>query len=334
MASPRCSTTPIAAPAQVGPGRTLTQLARQQPALVAAAAPCQSLRASSETRADMESVVAAAGQLWTQGVDVDWAAFWSGESRNRVAWPTDPFSASAIGSRPRVVQRPVRRAPRTRSSDPRWPTGSTCRPGSDPACPRRSLRKKVDPRTPAGSSWSMTRRWRWPWSVTCRRSANPGHGRRLPAQGSRSCTKPTTRVSPARRDDWDALFERLHEHPGIPSRIGFWSLVSEQERGQPRRAPAIPGVRLLLAAGDMTQALGARTLSHPVHIAVVTKSAAKRHRRRRRPRSARRFRPRPRHPEGYPHHQRKHRRHDPRAGEPGRAPARGLLKAECAAPSA
>ena len=75
---------------EVGPGRTLATLARQHPALarhtVAHSLPHPSCHGS-----DRVSLLTAAGRLWSDGVDLDWAAVHAGRRRGKVSLPTYPF---------------------------------------------------------------------------------------------------------------------------------------------------------------------------------------------------------------------------------------------------
>jgi acyl transferase domain-containing protein/NADPH:quinone reductase-like Zn-dependent oxidoreductase/acyl carrier protein len=74
---------------EVGPGRTLGSLARQQPAQPAAVV--SSIRHRDEEVADDRFLLAAAGRLWEHGAGPDWIAFHAGSRRRRVALPTYPF---------------------------------------------------------------------------------------------------------------------------------------------------------------------------------------------------------------------------------------------------
>ena len=73
---------------EIGPGRTLSSLARQQP--VKAALVTQTMRHPQEEAADTTFLLGAAGRLWTCGVGLDDAAL-GGTGRRRVALPTYPF---------------------------------------------------------------------------------------------------------------------------------------------------------------------------------------------------------------------------------------------------
>jgi amino acid adenylation domain-containing protein len=75
---------------EVGPGRTLTTLARQQPGgrqrpIVAA------LGGTKHESAEPALLLSALGRLWLAGAEVDWSGFYARERRRRVPLPTYPF---------------------------------------------------------------------------------------------------------------------------------------------------------------------------------------------------------------------------------------------------
>ena len=96
---------------EVGPGQTLASFARQA---LAGPAIVRSLPHPKETRTAAELFLAAAGQLWLAGAEVDWKALHAGERRHRVELPTYPFErqrywvdrrtapAAGDGARPNV----------------------------------------------------------------------------------------------------------------------------------------------------------------------------------------------------------------------------------------
>lgn len=73
---------------EVGPGRTLCSLARQQFKDCIA---IPSLRQRKESVSDLELLTLGAGRLWLSGVKLDWRQFWASERRLRVPLPTYPF---------------------------------------------------------------------------------------------------------------------------------------------------------------------------------------------------------------------------------------------------
>ncbi|MGH9204158.1 MAG: acyltransferase domain-containing protein, partial [Vicinamibacterales bacterium] len=76
---------------EVGPGATLTTLARQHPLRDAARAIVASLPAATENTSDGRVAVSTFGRLWLSGVEVDWDGFHRHERRRRIPLPTYPF---------------------------------------------------------------------------------------------------------------------------------------------------------------------------------------------------------------------------------------------------
>jgi glutamate-1-semialdehyde aminotransferase/acyl carrier protein len=81
---------------EVGPGQTLSTLARQHPAKQPAQEIVASLKSEENAKQDlrsqdMRSMLEAVGRIWTAGGSVDWAGFHGNEARHRVPLPTYPF---------------------------------------------------------------------------------------------------------------------------------------------------------------------------------------------------------------------------------------------------
>ena len=74
---------------EVGPGHTLTYLARQHKLLESRAMP--SIRHAQEKQSDDAMLLHALGHLWMQGAGVAWEAVHRGGKRRRVSLPTYPF---------------------------------------------------------------------------------------------------------------------------------------------------------------------------------------------------------------------------------------------------
>jgi len=82
---------------EVGPGRSLSALARQHPASVTAGDLVSSLPAAQEGRPATAAVTEALGRLWSAGVTVDWDAYHRHQRRRRVELPTYPFERRRFG---------------------------------------------------------------------------------------------------------------------------------------------------------------------------------------------------------------------------------------------
>jgi len=76
---------------EVGPGTTLTTLAKQQGTNGQVQAVVSSLRHPNQQQSDEVVILKTLGQLYLAGVEVDWAALHQGESRRRVQLPTYAF---------------------------------------------------------------------------------------------------------------------------------------------------------------------------------------------------------------------------------------------------
>ncbi|PYP88087.1 MAG: hypothetical protein DMF61_08285 [Blastocatellia bacterium AA13] len=73
---------------EVGPGRTLTTLVRQQHKQANAV---RSMPHPTENRSGVELLLLAVGRAWISGVDIDWEAFHAGSESRRVSLPLYPF---------------------------------------------------------------------------------------------------------------------------------------------------------------------------------------------------------------------------------------------------
>ncbi|MDY6802243.1 MAG: type I polyketide synthase [Cyanobacteriota bacterium] len=76
---------------EVGPGRTLSTLAKRHPDKSASQLVLTSLRHPQEESADLDFLLGTLGNLWLAGAAVDWSGFYSEERRHRLALPTYPF---------------------------------------------------------------------------------------------------------------------------------------------------------------------------------------------------------------------------------------------------
>lgn len=78
---------------EVGPGQTLTALARQHPAHTPDSAVFASLprERDSAEHAELKHCLSTLGALWSHGVAVDWEGFYQGERRCRIPLPGYPF---------------------------------------------------------------------------------------------------------------------------------------------------------------------------------------------------------------------------------------------------
>jgi phthiocerol/phenolphthiocerol synthesis type-I polyketide synthase E len=83
---------------EVGPGQTLTSLARQHGASLA----LSTMRKGEDRLSDPAVLLDAVGRLWRTGQTIDWAAFYGNRRRKRVSLPTYPFEGERYWIEPRV----------------------------------------------------------------------------------------------------------------------------------------------------------------------------------------------------------------------------------------
>ena len=87
---------------EVGPGRTLSTLFKQQSSQqVTEQIVLSSLRHPKEEKADRAFLLTTLGRLWLSGVSVDWSSFYTAEQRHRVPLPTYPFERQRYWIEPR-----------------------------------------------------------------------------------------------------------------------------------------------------------------------------------------------------------------------------------------
>jgi amino acid adenylation domain-containing protein/thioester reductase-like protein len=76
---------------EIGPGTTLTTLARQHPSKTADQVIIPTLRHPHDRQSDEEFLLDALGRLWLVGAKVDWPGFYAEQRRTRLMLPTYPF---------------------------------------------------------------------------------------------------------------------------------------------------------------------------------------------------------------------------------------------------
>jgi amino acid adenylation domain-containing protein len=76
---------------EIGPGRTLTTLAKRHPNQTAEQMVFYSLRHPKDHQADISFLLTTLGKLWLAGVPIDWSGFYAVELRQRLPLPTYPF---------------------------------------------------------------------------------------------------------------------------------------------------------------------------------------------------------------------------------------------------
>jgi acyl transferase domain-containing protein len=117
---------------EVGPGQTLSTLARQHAHQVAAQTVLTSLRPRHEPDSDIAFLLTTLGRLWLNGVPIQWSRFYAHERRHRLPLPTYPFERQRYWIAPQQEPRLAVIVWEDWVGSPTWPTGSTSRLGNGP----------------------------------------------------------------------------------------------------------------------------------------------------------------------------------------------------------
>jgi acyl transferase domain-containing protein len=88
---------------EVGPGRSLSSLLRQQKQLTATHTVLRAMRHPRESGAELDLMLTTLGTLWLNQVSIDWRMFHAHEPRRRVPLPTYPFERTRYFASPRVL---------------------------------------------------------------------------------------------------------------------------------------------------------------------------------------------------------------------------------------
>jgi acyl transferase domain-containing protein len=105
---------------EVGPGQTLSSLAKMQAPDDRRSAIISSMRHPHDDQTDLEALLAAAGRLWFSNVRINWYKFYEPERRARVPLPTYPFERQRYWIDPRHRRKAVRSAERKKPNQADW----------------------------------------------------------------------------------------------------------------------------------------------------------------------------------------------------------------------
>ena len=209
---------------EVGPGRTLSSLARQGIGATTTALP--TLRHPREPGSDVAFLLQMLGRLWLLGVKPDWSSFWEGQKRRRISLPSYPFERQRYW-----IERGV---PEVTSRKTAAPLRKTSDVGDWFYLP--SFRRALVP---------PPREAKGPWLVFLDGS---GIGERLasrlpgpvirvmPGRRLKRVSEGRYIIGPGHRDEYDSLIEELRAADRLPENIvHLWALP--QRWPWPVRAP-------------------------------------------------------------------------------------------------
>jgi acyl transferase domain-containing protein len=251
---------------EVGPGNTLTSFALQHPERKPEQAAVSSLPHARDRQPGRKSMLKALGQLWMQGVAVDWAGVFARQRRRRVSLPSYPFEGERFWIEPGQLSDALRgRGAAAKKPDvadwfymPYWKPSLAPVLDGEPA--------------PPGSRWLvfLDREGLGPRIVERLRRAGQSvvaveAGESFAQTGESAYT-----VSPGRREDHDALLQTLVKAGEPPEFVlHLWS-VGRRQCQDPCPAVHEDEERGFWSLIFLAQACGKQNLKSPLRLAVVS----------------------------------------------------------------
>jgi acyl transferase domain-containing protein len=256
---------------EVGPGRTLSTLAKRQMEKAAGHISVTSLRHPEDSSSDEEFLLKSLGRLWLSGLKVDWANFYAGERRRRVPLPTYPFerkrywmelqkAGGAAGAGARAAGDAPR--PRRKAEVTDWFYAPSWKRSPLPAA-QPDASDAPGPALIFADDCGLGSR-------LAERLEEAGHevftvrsGSEFAAPDGRAYT-----IRPARSEDYDSLLAELHAQGNSPARIvHLWSVTDGVAAPRPAEQVQELGFQSLLF---LAQALGRRDEARGLRLLVVS----------------------------------------------------------------
>lgn len=102
---------------EVGPGRTLSTLAKQQQNKVSGQVVLSSLRHPQDSNSDVDFLLTTLGKLWLAKVQINWSKFYVDEQRYRLPLPTYPFERERYWIEAPGMEQPMQIASLAKTED-------------------------------------------------------------------------------------------------------------------------------------------------------------------------------------------------------------------------
>ena len=244
---------------EVGPGRTLTALARMSPQNASSETGLASLPLAEGTSAVQEHLAETLGALWLDGHRVDWRATHGSARRRRVTLPTYPFERQRYWIEPRGKRQRHEPSPVERQDVEHW--------FSVPSWMRKAPAGSADTAALRGSTWLILSDREGVGAAVAQRLQDHGARVRLVVDGDGPAVMHAAATRVHDREYYGDLLADLDETGDSPPRlVHCWSLTGAASEPPPERA-LLGGMYSLMA---LAQAAIARYPGRSVRIDVVT----------------------------------------------------------------
>jgi acyl transferase domain-containing protein len=255
---------------EVGPGKTLSTLARRHPDKQAEQVVLSSVRHPQELGSDVAFLLNAVGELWLAGVKVDWSGFYTHEQRHRLPLPTYPFERQRYWIEPPKPGQDDRATPVSLGKKPDiadWFYLPFWKPSVPPT---RSLEGEFASQTSCTLVFSDECGLASQLVKQLRTQSQEVITVKVGSEFAKLSDRLYT-LNPQQHNDYDALLDELLAQHKLPNRIvHFWSVtpLGEKESGVEgvEKAQEIGFYSLLFLA----QALGKQNLTDEFQITVVS----------------------------------------------------------------
>ncbi|MEA2604979.1 MAG: hypothetical protein QOF89_5971 [Acidobacteriota bacterium] len=239
---------------EVGPGNTLSTLARQHPAAGMGHAMIATLRHPKQADPDPAVLLQALARFWLAGGEVDWAGFWAGERRRRLALPSYPFERRRYWVDP-LPAAAVRRPAGRRNDPAEW--------FYVPVWKQSRLPLAAEAQPEAGESWLVFLDPHGLGEALARRLEAGGRAVVRVAEGDTYSHGPAGfTLAPGRREGYDSLLDALGRTPTHV--LHLWNVTAE-----PLETDAALD-RAFYSLVFLAQALGRQSVTDPTAITVVS----------------------------------------------------------------
>ncbi len=252
---------------EIGPGQTLTTLARQHPTKTTSQTALNSLRHPQDKQPDRAFLLGTLAKLWLAGVDIDAEHVYAGERRRRIPLPTYPFERERFWLEPlklaaAPVTQPASLQKRADVTDwfylPFWKPTLPPAVLTPDAAPMRWLVFADE----LGLSAELTRRLE-----------HRGHEIVVVRAGDafEQLDHRLYAINPCERLDYDLLLAGLGQEALMPDRIVHAWSISPAASGQSTTAGfAAAQQQGFYSLLSLTQALGAQPIVQPMHIVALS----------------------------------------------------------------
>jgi acyl transferase domain-containing protein/acyl carrier protein len=239
---------------EVGPGCTLSTLAKQQASgcLIVSSLPCQKDQTS-----DQAFLLKTLGQLWLNGIEIDWSHFYTHQQPRRIPLPTYPFERQRYWIDPPQKQsindRQLILSKKSNIADwfyaPSW---------------KRSVLKSVD-KADQQHCWVAFVDQNAPGSEIVQKLQQQGHRVIQVIEGEvfSQNSQDVYTINPSDRNHYDALVQAVLSVDQAPIIAHLWTIAT----GLSFEKLQTVGFYSLLY---LAQALGHQNLSNPIHISIIS----------------------------------------------------------------